>query len=233
MDNTIDNKQLASILGSQGSAAGQAADQAKKNNLDQEAFLKLLITQVKHQDPLNPQDPQQFLGDMAQFASVKGITDLNTSVADLKGTFQSHRALQASSMVGRNVRVESEIGFLPKNESLNAVIDLPVNVEDLKVEVIDLASRKVVDTVSLGKTDKGAIDFSWNGVPKDADKQVSEGRYGLLAKATAFGKEVRFPTLVDTSVSSVVLDKNNGFVLNLKGIGPVAYENITEIDSNL
>ncbi len=61
--------------------------------LDQNAFLKLLVTQLTNQDPLNPQDQSQFLAQLAQFSTVEGVNNMATS--------ESH--LQASTMLGRTV----------------------------------------------------------------------------------------------------------------------------------
>ncbi len=64
-----------------------------KNNLDKDAFLNLLVTQMKYQDPLNPMDDKQFIAQMAQFSSLEQMQNLNTS---------SLRS-QAYSMMGRYV----------------------------------------------------------------------------------------------------------------------------------
>src|ERR1041385_3447891 len=79
---------------SSGDAIGSAISAASGNqNLGQQEFLQLLVTQLTHQDPLAPQDQSQFLAQLAQFSTVEGINNMATS--------QSH--LQASTMLGRTV----------------------------------------------------------------------------------------------------------------------------------
>lgn len=206
-----------------------AKDASKRSELSQEAFLKLLITQLKSQDPMNPQDPGQFMTDMAQFGTLDGIGKLSKGVNDLATHFQSHRALQASSMVGRNVRVESQIAHLGNGEELTAMIDVPTKVEDLTVKIYNSLGKEV-HSVPLNQKEKGMTEFTWDG--KDSTgKLMPEGRYILEAKATIGGNSTNMTTYIDTNVDSVLMDKGKNFVLNLKGIGPVSFDKLTKIDS--
>lgn len=71
-----------------------------KNALGKDAFLKLLVTQLKNQNPLDPQDNSEFVAQLAQFSSLEGITTLNDSVTAIAGNYKSSQALQASSWSG-------------------------------------------------------------------------------------------------------------------------------------
>jgi flagellar basal-body rod modification protein FlgD len=53
------------------------------SGLGQNAFLQLLVTQLQHQDPLQPQDDTQFLAQLAQFTSLEQLTQINTSMQQL------------------------------------------------------------------------------------------------------------------------------------------------------
>jgi flagellar basal-body rod modification protein FlgD len=53
------------------------------NGLGQDAFLQLLVTQLQHQDPLQPQDDSQFLAQLAQFSSLEQLTQMNSSIQQL------------------------------------------------------------------------------------------------------------------------------------------------------
>jgi flagellar basal-body rod modification protein FlgD len=72
--------------------ATAAADTANDNKtktdqmgsgLGQDAFLQLLVTQLQHQDPLQPQDDSQFLAQLAQFSSLEQLTQMNQSIQQL------------------------------------------------------------------------------------------------------------------------------------------------------
>jgi flagellar basal-body rod modification protein FlgD len=76
------------------------ADDANKNQLGKDAFLKLLTTQLQHQDPLNPMEDSEFMGQMAQFSTLEQITNMataNTAMAD-NLTFS-----KSVSLIGRTV----------------------------------------------------------------------------------------------------------------------------------
>ena len=69
------------------SAAGAEAPQPQNplGVLNKDDFLRLLVTQLKYQDPLSPTDNQQFMAQMAQFSTVEGINNLESTLASLQG----------------------------------------------------------------------------------------------------------------------------------------------------
>jgi flagellar basal-body rod modification protein FlgD len=76
------------------------AEDANKNQLGKDAFLKLLTTQLQHQDPLNPMEDSEFMGQMAQFSTLEQITNMagaNTAMADNLAFSKS------VSLIGRTV----------------------------------------------------------------------------------------------------------------------------------
>src|SRR5690625_5560787 len=71
-----------------------------------------MITQMNHQDPLSPQDNTEFVAQLAQFSSVEGLERLNSNFEGFTNTFMSNQALQASSLVGTSVSVETDTSRL-------------------------------------------------------------------------------------------------------------------------
>lgn len=77
-----------------GSDTGSTINQIRGNQeLGQQAFLKLLVTQLTHQDPLSPKDQTEFLAQLAQFSTVEGINGLQSTQARERG----------ASLLGMNV----------------------------------------------------------------------------------------------------------------------------------
>ncbi|MDP9388633.1 MAG: flagellar hook capping protein [Actinomycetota bacterium] len=70
------------------------------NALGKDAFLKLLVAQLKYQDPLNPADGSEFMAQTAQFTMVEKLEELGRQTGEL---LASQRALSASSLIGRRV----------------------------------------------------------------------------------------------------------------------------------
>lgn len=86
-----------------GALPGTTAPPAKTtgdNSLGQDAFLKLLIAQLKYQDPMKPQDSSAFMAQTAQFNSLSKLTSIDTTQTAMLG---AQGFLQAASMVGKSV----------------------------------------------------------------------------------------------------------------------------------
>lgn len=79
------------------------------SELGQDAFLKLLVAQLKYQDPLNPADGAEFLAQTAQFTMVEKLSDLE---AQGQSTVTSQQQMQAAQLVGRHVTYVDSTGNL-------------------------------------------------------------------------------------------------------------------------
>lgn len=73
-----------------------------KAELDKDDFLKILITQLQHQDPTNPMQDKEFIAQMAQFSSLEQMTNMASGFGKLSGVLNSS---EAQSLLGRNVEV--------------------------------------------------------------------------------------------------------------------------------
>ncbi|MBM3202702.1 hypothetical protein FJZ55_02165, partial [Candidatus Woesearchaeota archaeon] len=90
-----------------GLSSPQATRESGKNQLKQDDFMTLLITQLKHQDPLKPQDSAEFLSQMAQFSTVNGLQELQKTVTGLAESTRTQQSITAGSLVGRSALVAS------------------------------------------------------------------------------------------------------------------------------
>ena len=78
------------------------AGKTVKTNLDRDDFLKLLITQLQHQDPTSPVQDKEFIAQMAQFSSLEQMTNMSTGFQKLSGLLASS---EASQVLGRTVEI--------------------------------------------------------------------------------------------------------------------------------
>lgn len=86
------------------------------SSLDKDAFLRLLVEQLKNQDPMNPQDSSAFMAQMAQFTMVEQLTNLNEEIVSLNEGMGrliiSQEMAEASGLLGRQVGVQTEDGLV-------------------------------------------------------------------------------------------------------------------------
>jgi len=202
------------------------AKQAKE--LGQDEFLKLMTAQLQNQDPLKPMDNGQFLSQLAQFGTVNGIQDLQKSVDTLASSLQSNQALQASTMVGRKVLVESPSVALQAGQPASGMIDLPAPSGDVSLTITD-ASGRLVHTIPMGAQQAGQLAFTWDGLDEGGNS-LPEGAYRLAAEATINDQNTALTTLVEAHVDSVSLNRDGtGTTLNLAGLGSVLMDNVREV----
>lgn len=205
----------------------QQAQQKDKKALGQDVFLELMVTQMKNQNPLDPQNNSEFVAQLAQFSSVEGLDKLNNTMNNFVGSFQSSQALQASSMVGRMVKVDATNAYLPANGVVAGTIDLPQSTNDLKMVISD-SKGQLVSEVLMGSQEAGEISFAWDGLD-DQGTQHPPGLYNFKVLANIDGEPVQIGTALSANVDSVTVGANGAISLNVAGVGAVPMSGVREI----
>lgn len=208
-------------IGGTRSTARQSSGQ-----LGQQDFLKLMITQFRNQDPTQPMKNGEFLGQLAQFGTVSGIQNLESSFAALANSLQADQALRAASLVGRQVLVASDSASLSANGSLGGEIDVPEGGGHVKLTISDANGRQVRQ-IDLGMQPAGLVDFSWEGRAADGEA-ADPGAYSVSAELVTSEGAQALPTLMTGKVESVSLDQGT-VQLAIGGLGDVALGDVREI----
>ncbi|MGY6277665.1 flagellar hook assembly protein FlgD [Methylomonas sp. MgM2] len=216
-------------LSSLGLATVDTAATQKKQSLGQEQFLKLLTTQLTHQDPMKPMENGEFLGQMAQFSTVSGIQDLQASFKDFANSISSDQALQAAGLVGRYVSAPNQEALLSAGGSVVGDFEMPASSNDVTVKIINPKSGEVVRTLALGAQAEGKVEFEWDGV--DQNGQLSNpGVYKIEASAQIDGINTQLATNIKSLVQSVTMGSGNaGLQVNLAGVGSVKFNQLKQI----
>jgi flagellar basal-body rod modification protein FlgD len=206
--------------------SGTAAAQGS-NQLDQNEFLKLMLAQLKNQDPFKALDPTQFLGQLAQFSTVTGIQAMNKAFDTLAESMRASQVLEGATMVGRGVLVDGSEVQLGATDSIEGSVDVPPGTSDAQLNVFDAAGQ-LVRRIPL-KTAVGLNDFTWDGTD-DLGERLPAGTYSLEVVANVVGKSESLPLLVSTRVSSVTIDPNGfGLVLNTPTLGSVSLSQVRRV----
>lgn len=189
---------------------------AGRDELGQEDFLTLMITQFRNQDPFEPMDNGDFLGQLAQFGTVNGIEQLNDSMSGLTGSIQNDQALQAANLVGHSVLAAIDVGYLPEGGFMAGAVELNSSVSNVQVEITDV-SGQVVQRLELGEHQAGLARFEWDGRDLNGDPADS-GHYQISTRVVRGVNFESAETLMESSIESVSLGRfGEGLTLNLLG----------------
>ncbi len=196
--------------------------------LGKDAFMTLMLAQLKNQNPMEPMTNGEFLGQIAQFTSANGISDLQQSFAAFASSMSSQQALQAASMVGRKVLVDSNQISWDGAEAANIRINLGAATDNVTISVSD-AQGGVVRKIQLGSQAAGDVTAAWDGLD-DRGNILPAGRYTVNAMAGNGDNQYQLTTTVSAAVNSVIPGRNGSeTVLNLQDLGPVAFSQVREI----
>lgn len=196
--------------------------------LGQKDFLKLMVAQVQHQDPMEPKTNGDFLAQLAQFSTNDGITKMQESIEQLASSLQSNQALQASSLVGRKVLVNSNALNLGQEGETKAAVDIPAGVSELTANVYS-QSGELIRRIPLGQQSTGLFEFNWDGFGQKGER-MPPGKYTIKVNGIYSGKEVALKTMTAANVDSVSLGQNGeGVKLNVAGIGAVSLNDVKQI----
>ncbi len=225
--NTVDNKGLINDLYWQEEKKPVADGSEQK--LSQEDFFSLLTEQLAHQDPSKPVDNDQMVSQMTSFSMAEGITDLNSKFKDFAASMTSNQALQASSLIGQNVLVESNIGYMGSaGAGFSGVVVNEETVQDMKITIKN-SQGEVVKSIDAGTQGAGNIQFAWDGTDQQGNP-MPPGQYVVSASGQARGEGVAIPTAMNRHVGSVSMaGSGQGVILNLDGDVSINLDDVIQI----
>jgi len=207
-------------------ALNASNDTAAAKSVDsQDRFLKLLVTQLKNQDPLNPMDNAQMTSQLAQISTVDGIDKLNATLQKLIDGSNDNQALQAAALVGHGVLVPGSGLVLQDGMSIGGV-SIGEPADSVIVTVKDSAGL-VVKTINLGAQDAGSVSFSWDGTT-DSGATAASGNYTMSVAATRGGDAVTAKAL-ELGIVSSVARTTQGVSLNLGALGMFKMSDVIQI----
>lgn len=219
---TSGNAATQALLDSMNGAAKKTASTTADA---QDRFLKLLTTQLKNQDPLNPMDNAQMTSQLAQISTVSGIEKLNATLQSLVSSSNDSEALQAAALVGHQVMVAGK-GLQLTSAGAIGGLDLANNADQVDVTIKD-ANGLVMNTLNLGQLDAGLHNFTWDG-KTDAGVQAANGNYSISVTARQGGNALTADALQLASVQNINRS-TQGVGLNLGALGLVTLNDIKQI----
>lgn len=218
--------ELLASLGIKSAADKQPVNDPADLGIDD--FLELMVTELNNQDPFDPMDNSQMMTQISQFAAVTGLDQLNESFAGLSSSMTSDQALQAGSLIGRDVLVPIDAGYLASGGSINGQVEIGQSA-DVVVRITD-PSGQMVRELDLGTRPGGAVQFSWDGLT-DGGEYAAPGFYQVQVEAGGSGGTEALETHLFAPVESVTIGgTGQGLTLNLSGLGPIGFDQVRQIN---
>lgn len=183
--------------------------QAKQNpsELGKNEFLKLLMTQMSNQDPLEPMDNQQFIQQLTSFSNLEALQNLGGKLDDLVTMTGANNAANAVSLLGKEVRVAGNTFNGPQS---TAYYELPTGAEEVSLEVRSESTKQVVKVienlpgsegmhqVDISDLEEGEYFFTVSA--KDVNGDELEGiQYSVNEAVTGVNFNSEVPTMLTSS----------------------------------
>jgi flagellar basal-body rod modification protein FlgD len=207
--------------------AAAATKAKKKTELGSSDFMTLMITQLKNQDPMKPQDPSEFLGQLAQFSTVSGIQNMQASMTELAGSMRSAQVLNGASLVGREILASSTKANLLTGGHVNGAVDIPNAVKDAQLSIKD-STGQLIRKIDLKDSGDGLTEFTWDGLTSTG-QPAAPGSYEFEITAKSGDETYSFDPLLTSKVASVTIDPTRGDLILNTDIGPVAISDVQRV----
>ncbi len=206
------------------SSTGSLSSALNESNdiMGKEDFLTLLVTQLKNQDPLNPDEPTEFTAQLAQFSSLEQLFNLNEGMENLVTSNTNSDRLSTLQTIGKNV-VYQESNFSFNGQEVEVGYQLDDNAK--KVQVSIQHNGSIVRTLDGTDLTKGNHFLTWDGLT-ELGAPAEHGDYKVIIQAKALeGESIAASPLLKSEVTGVDLGGDFGGTLLTK-TGEIGFNKI-------
>ncbi|MCX6825807.1 MAG: hypothetical protein NTV06_00865 [candidate division Zixibacteria bacterium] len=186
-----------------------------KDILGKDAFLKLLITKLTNQDPLNPMEDAAFTAELAQFSSLEQLQKLNTAMEtsqqwDYMQT-QTINNTMATSLIGREVKANYNGIYLDEDNLPSVNFSTTEFAKSVKVEIMN-SEGTVVRTIMQEDVPAGAASAVWDGNDEYGNR-LKSGYYTVnISAKNSKGTDILPSTFIKGKVSGVVYREGSAYL---------------------
>lgn len=226
-DSSFDSTLSNLGIGRYGDTTPTTETASQSQTLTQADFLQLMTAQLKNQDPFSPVDNTQMVAQMAQFSSVAGISQMNTTLTQIADKLGGTSASDALSYVGKNVLTAGTTAYPNTAGGVQGAVQLGSDASAVTVSIAD-QSGNILKTMSLGPQSAGTVTFNWDG-NTDGGQDAGSGPYTITTYAQNNGTTVTSQPLVWAPVAAVSMPSSGEAQLTLPGIGQVPISDVVEV----
>jgi len=208
-----------------GSTQGAAA---ATKELDRDAFLNLLVTQLQNQDPLNPTDSAEFTAQLAQFSSLEQLGNVNDNLEQLQNFQASINNSQAVSLIGKEITANGNSLDFADGQPAGCQFELDGNAGLAVVSIYD-HSGGFVKSFERQNLAAGQHTLYWDGKDQNGNLAASGNYTFEVLAAGADGNNIKTTTFFNGQVNKVVFENNTTYLM--VGDKRVALGDIIEVGS--
>ncbi|MEJ5350765.1 MAG: flagellar hook capping FlgD N-terminal domain-containing protein [Melioribacteraceae bacterium] len=191
---------------------------SNKSVLGKDDFLKLMIAQLKNQDPLNPMDGTEYAAQLAQFSSLEQLTNLNSylkqSIDANYMLTQSINNTMLANLIGKQVKVNSKDLQVNGQESLSIGYELPEGVKSVKVNIYNQYGTLIKSLEASNK--KGSNKLLWDLTDNNGEKVIN-GDYKFEVIASDYNDNAVNVTSYILGLIDGIKYSDNGTLLIING----------------
>ncbi len=181
--------------------------------LDRDAFLNLLITQLQNQDPLNPTDSTEFTAQLAQFSSLEQLGNVNDNLKQLQNFQASINNSQAVSLIGKEITANGNSLTLADGQPAGCDFELEGDASVVVVSIYDHTGEFVTSFEGRNLT-AGQHTLDWNGTNKNGNP-VIPGNYTFeILAADAAGNNIQTTTFFSGIANKVIFENNTTYLIS-------------------
>jgi flagellar basal-body rod modification protein FlgD len=171
--------------------------------MDKDAFMKLMLTQMKNQDPTNPMQSHEMAAQLAQFTSLEQLQNVNTTLTDMKNAQAPTQSYQALNFIGKGVSGDSAKVFHADTDKAHDFrFTLPQDGAEVTIKVND-ADGTTLRTYNLRDLKKGENKITWNA-EDERGIRARTGDYQFVVEAkNAAGGKLAVTTAFEGTISGV------------------------------
>ncbi|MDZ4662083.1 MAG: DUF2271 domain-containing protein [Pseudomonadota bacterium] len=184
---------------------------APKNDMGKDAFMKLMLEQMKQQDPTNPLKSHEMAAQLAQFTSLEQLSNINQNIEQLRQGQEPNNNFQALNFIGKKVSGDgSRIIRADGDKSHEIRFDLKGEVPKINITISDMNGIDL-KKIEINGPKKGENEVVWDGMAENG-QPLRSGEYRVkFDAATESGKKIQVDTKFEGKVTGV----------NFTGDGPV------------
>ena len=216
---------ISSLLNPTSSSAANAVSSASaavpaNMQINETQFLQLISTQLQNQDPLQPTDPSQFLGQLEGLSEVSSLQSMQSAMA-------ANQVTSGASLLNQYVLAPGTVTTLASGGAIAGAVNAPSGATNLTVSISD-SKGNAVTSFQVAPASSGMTSFSWNGTTSTG-ATAAAGAYSVGVTATVNGAAQTVAPMVVTQVQSVTIDPGtNQLDLNTTG-GTVPLSSVVTI----